>query len=627
MLYKSLSFVLVSIFMFLIFGKHVYAEFLEMPQIEQLREIRKKTLLRDMDIPSVRDRNPDPTSGPRLAVSEFRIQGLVEYPELGITREELGKLVEGIRFDLMAEGKLLESGYTIEELAEVSNLLVEIEEETVERHVTPLDVQKLVWLIREQQGKRGVTLGQIETVANKITRFYRERGFILAKAYIPRQQVRDGVVNLTLLLGMLGEVQINGEEMYDAEMLKDVFSNMMGKPVTNAAVEENLFIINNYPGINVDGYFEPGYQVGDTRLNVNVKSESRYNANLRVDNHGTEESGRYRMYADVQANNVLGIADYFHAAILQASDPSNTTYWQLDFESNFLSPRFRVGLEASRNDFIVDQSSVAANFNVNGIVDVQALTAKYISKRSRTGNRTYELRYENISSDLQIGNTPSSFLDEEVTQLSLVYHFDSLDDTEKNLQEGRFKYTHGNFDLGADPGQDEDYDILAADYTYLTFFKVPFTDSTSRVILRTNAQYSGTTLSSIVRFSLAGPTRARGYSPSLFTADDAIYLGADWIFNAPELFDFQIGSLNFKSIARPFIFIDYAYGIQHSLQAGEEDGTAQIADVGMGLQFSYANDFSGNLMVAFPVYDDFSSTGNIPDFDNSRLVFDFQYSF
>ena len=626
-MYKSLSFVLVSIFVFLIFGRPVYAEFLEMPQIEQLREIRKKTLLRDMDIPSVRDRNPDPTSGPRLAVSEFRIQGLVEYPELGITREELGKLVEGIRFDLMAEGKLLESGYTIEELAEVSNLLVEIEEETVERHVTPLDVQKLVWLIREQQGKRGVTLGQIETVANKITRFYRERGFILAKAYIPRQQVRDGVVNLTLLLGMLGEVQINGEEMYDAEMLKDVFSNMMGKPVTNAAVEENLFIINNYPGINVDGYFEPGYQVGDTRLNVNVKSESRYNANLRVDNHGTEESGRYRMYADVQANNVLGIADYFHAAILQASDPSNTTYWQLDFESNFLSPRFRVGLEASRNDFIVDQSSVAANFNVNGIVDVQALTAEYISKRSRTGNRTYELRYENISSDLQIGNTPSSFLDEEVTQLSLVYHFDSLDDTEKNLQEGRFKYTHGNFDLGADPGQDEDYDILVADYTYLTFFKVPFTDSTSRVILRTNAQYSGTTLSSIVRFSLAGPTRARGYSPSLFTADDAIYLGADWIFNAPELFDFQIGSLNFKSIARPFIFIDYAYGIQHSLQAGEEDGTAQIADVGMGLQFSYANDFSGNLMVAFPVYDDFSSTGNIPDFDNSRLVFDFQYSF
>ena len=600
-----------------------------MPEIEQLREIRSKTLLRDMDVPPVRDRNPDPNSGPRLAVSEFRIQGLVEYPELGITREEIGKLVEGIRFDLMAEGKLLESGYTIEELAEVSNLLVEIEDETVERHVTPLDVQKLVWLIREQRGKRGVTLGQIETVANKITQFYRERGFILAKAYIPQQKVRDGVVNLTLLLGMLGDVAVNGQQMYDADMLKSVFADMMGKPVTNQMVEEYLFIINGFPGINVDGYFEPGYQVGDTRLNINVKNEARYNANVRLDNHGTDESGLYRLYGDFQVNNLIGTADRFQASLLEATAPDNTTYWRLDFESNLFSPRFRLGLMTSENQFVVDQSQIAANIDLHGTVDAQAVTASYVAQRSRIRNSTYSLKFEKIKSDLQIGTLPDvgNALDEELSTTALQYDLDFLQEKERRLHEGYLKYTTGKFDFGADIGQDTNFDILSGGYTLLTFMKVPFSESTSRLILRSNLQYSGTNLSTLVRFSLAGPTRARGFSPSLFTADDGIYLGVDWVFNSPDLFDFNVGSINFKQFAKPFVFADFAYGKQYTLTAGEADATGQIADIGFGLQFSYQSQFSGNLMFAFPVVDKFSATSQQPDVDNSRVVFDFQYSF
>ncbi|MCP4488283.1 MAG: ShlB/FhaC/HecB family hemolysin secretion/activation protein, partial [Gammaproteobacteria bacterium] len=50
--------------------------------------------------------------------------------------------------------------------------------------------------------------GQIETVADRITQFYRQRGFHLAKAYIPKQEARDGVVTLALLLGSLGEVEV-----------------------------------------------------------------------------------------------------------------------------------------------------------------------------------------------------------------------------------------------------------------------------------------------------------------------------------------------------------------------------------------------------------------------------------
>ena len=620
---------LAAIFASLIVSQCVRADFLEMPDVTQVRGIHNKSLLRDIDIPAVRERDPDPTAGPRVNISEFKIQGLVEYPKLGITREALNKLAEKIRFTLMDEGTLLKSGYTIKELGQLSDLLVKIEEETENRHVTPMDVQRLVWLVRDQRGKRGITIGEIESVANAITRFYRERGFVLAKAYIPKQHVRDGIVNLTVLLGMLGDVKVNGNKVYAANDLKSVFSDMMGKPVTNAAVEEDLFLINNYPGIVVDGYFEPGFQVGDTRLNINVKSESRYNADVRIDNHGTPESGLYRLYVDGQINNALGLADMLQASYLKAVHPDNTDYYKLDYELKLFRPRWRLGVETSKNQFVVD-SSVASNINLHGNVFVNAVRTKYLYKRTRTNNQTYELRYEKVKSDLQIGDIPdiNNGLDEQLANTSLSYDFDFLQEAKKRLHQGKIKLTSGKYDFGVKPGQKSHYLVFNTDYSLLTFWKVPLFDANSRVIYRANLQYSGINLSAIERFSLAGPTRARGYSPSIFTADDAVYLGIDWLFNSPDWFDFNITKkINFKQITKPFLFVDYAYGIQRSINTGESDATAALSDAGLGLQFAYNTKFSGDLMVAFPISHKIKGTTVTPITDKYRVVFDFQYRF
>ncbi len=622
------KFVIVA-FIFSFASTPVLAEFLKMPVIEQLREIKEKTLLRDMDIPSVRERSPDPTAGPRLAVAQFRIQGLVEFPELGITQKKLNELLESIRFELMSEGELLESGYTIDELGEISDLLVEIEEKTIERHVTPLEVQQLVWLIRSQQGKRGVTLGQIESVADRITHFYRERGFILAKAYIPKQQVRDGIVNITLLLGMLGEVKVNGNELYDAKTLESAFDDLIAKPVTNKQTEESLFIINNFPGVTVDGYFEPGTQVGDTRLNINVKQENFYHLNTRVDNHGTDESGLYRVFFDAQVNNLLGMADSLNVSLLQAISPENTTFGKINFESSLFSARFRAGLDLSQNQFVVDRSRANSNINldVDGVVDLYGITGKYIAEKSRKKNSSYEIRLEKIKSDVALGGGSfGSSLDEKLHQISVTYNFDSLDDVNKRLHEGSVKLISGEVAQGVRETQKEEYQLLNANYSLLNFLKVPFTESNSRLIFRTSMQYSGKELSALSKFSLAGPTKARGFSPSLFTADDAAYLGVDWIFNSPDIFDFDIGGVDFKNMIKPFLFVDYAYGVQNKLSKEDEKSVAQLGDVGLGFQFSHSN-FSGNLQFGFPVLEDFSLEEQSGDSENVRILFDFQYRF
>lgn len=607
-----------------------HADFLEMPDVTETTEPRTKSLLRDLDIPAVKYRSPDPTQGPRLAVSEFRVQGLVEYPELGITHEAISKVVEKIRYDFMQEDKLLESGYTLEELGELSNLLGEIEEEAVGRHVEPVDVQRLVWLVREQRGKRGITLGQIETVANTITQFYRERGFVLAKAYIPKQQVRDGIVNLTLLLGALGDVQINGNKLYKTDKLASVFDDMAGKPVTNTAIEERLYLINDFPGIFVDGYFEPGQQVGDTRLGVNVRKESRYNGNVRVDTHGSEDTGRYRLYADGQINNPLGLADKLKIGFLTASQPSNSDYWSAEYHLKPFNPRFAFNIDTSENQFLVDQSGTSGvEVNLRGDVTVQGATITYLNRRTRARNNTYALRYEEIASDLQLGDIPDidNGLDDKLKNISLIYDFDVLQEQSKRFHQGRIKLTSGEFVYGADREQKPNFVLLLTEYTRLSFLRVPLFNADTRLISRAELQYSGINLSGILRYSLAGPTRARAFAPGLFTADDAIFLGVDWIFNAPSFMDFKLTeSIGFRDLVKPVLFADYAYGQQNPL-AENETIRAQLADVGFGLKLSHSKGINGNLLFAFPVHEDFGALSSPPSVGSQRVVFDLQYGF
>lgn len=608
-----------------------HAGFLEMPDTTEVPEFERESMLLDMDIPSVRDRDPDPQAGPRLNVKEFRIQGLIEYPDLGITREKIIAQVEKIRFDMMAEDKLLDSGYTLEELGEVSDLIAEIEKKTEGEHVGPLEVQRLVFLIREQRRQRGITLGMIETVADTITRFYRERGFILAKAYIPKQHVRDGVVSLTLLLGELGEVNIQNNKRYSNKTLQNVFNPDFAKPVTNDRIEEKLFLINDMPGLSAQGYFEPGSQVGDTKLNVNVISERWYDANIRLDNHGSDRSGEYRMYADFLVHNPLGIGDQLHLGVLGSFAPENSTYGSLRYNTNVVSPRVKFSVGVSNNDFIFgsgNSEAAAIKLEINGKSFVVDTSLRYQLKRSRVTNHAIGLKAAEIKSEIDIGISDTGYLDDIVRNYELFYEFDLLNERKRILHQGNLSLLSSDFVLGADGAQSESPLIFKFDYSFLTFMKVPFTRAESRVVLRASGQYAGVALASINQYSLAGPTRTRGYVVNEYFADDAAYFGADWIFKGPGLNGFKIAGERFDNLFQPYLFIDYGYGVAHPFEDGSEKTQAHLADIGPGIKFNYKSNTRANLIFAFPIYARNSALkSGEKSGEGMNLYFDVQYAF
>ncbi len=58
---------------------------------------------------------------------------------------------------------------------------------------------------------RELTVGQLQGAANRITRLYRERGYPLARAYLPAQEIKDAMVTIAVLEGRYGQVQVNDQ--------------------------------------------------------------------------------------------------------------------------------------------------------------------------------------------------------------------------------------------------------------------------------------------------------------------------------------------------------------------------------------------------------------------------------
>ncbi|WP_051235346.1 ShlB/FhaC/HecB family hemolysin secretion/activation protein [Marinimicrobium agarilyticum] len=602
-------------------GTAVGGSFLEMPDTTEVPSYEEESLLLDMDVPGVRDRSPDPQAGPRLNVREFRVQGLVEYPELGITREAVMKKVEAIRFDMMAEDEMLESGYTLEELASLSDLIAEIEEETKERHVGPLEVQRVVFHVREQRRERGVTLGMIETVADTITQYYRERGFILAKAYIPKQRVRDGVVNLTVLMGDLGEVRVENNQRYRDRTIERLFDGILDKPVKAGLIEERLFFVNDLPGLRARGFFEPGLQVGDSRMIVNVTDERRLDANLRIDNHGSENSGEYRLYGDVYWHNPTGMGDQLQVGVLNSYDPDNSLYGMVRYRVPAYFPRLKFSMGASNNDFLVGSGSDDINsLTIEGKSTVLDAGFDYHLLRTRLRNRSLHLNWAQIESEITFDGQ-SSGDDSVVENVTVEYRFERLDEKRRLLHQGGISATASRLVEATQQEAELDQapELLNLDYTLLAFWRLPFTEINTRVISRTSLQYSGTALSSVNQFSLSGPRKARGYALNAFFADDGVHTGIDWIFPG-------VGPL--KDMVQPMLFADYGYGLAYSVLEDDDESEGEYSDVGLGFRINVGRAIRGSVSVAQPLSARNTALEEGQEIeDDVRVYFDLQYSY
>lgn len=589
------------------------------------------------NIPSVNERVPDPQAGPRLIVNKFSLKNFKSYPELGITKASVLGLIEGMRVSYQRKDVEIAHGYTQEDLLEIAQYLAEIDARNGGAMATETDMQILLDIVRSQPAKRGITYGQIEEVTEALTNFYREKGFFLAKAYVPAQEVDSGEVALAVLEGKLAGVQVANNDYYSEEVIRDAFSPLLNTSVTQQKIEQSLYILNDYPGLDIYGTFSAGDSVGETTLNLNVRDEKSWSATLRLDNHGSEFTGERRDFAIVEWLNVTGHADKLNVGLLRSESPSNSTYGFVNYEVPVINKRTSLAIQASTSDYVIGGSSndagsqgAVGGLKLSGDNEIYEVGLNYAFWRGRETNLVAGVSVTDKQSELvtDVAEFQATLNQKQhVKGAGLKVKYDKLFERQRILAQLNAHLSWGEIDEGVLDGQDREFYKLSFNSSSLFFIPLPLLDVNNRMVLRANGQYSESALPSLEQFSLGGANAVKAFNSSDFSGDTGLYLGLDWFVEVPGVTDFSLwNGRGINEFLQLVLFGETAYGVRHTL-----DNTADLwsmySGVGLGLEFNWNQRFSGRLNISHPITNKASETASQALPDDIQIFVDMSYQF
>lgn len=161
----------------------------------------------------------------------------------------------------------------------------------------------------------------LEDMGNRISRFYRENDYPFARAFLPRQDVSQGTLNITVVEGKYGQVSARGDDAELAARVEPFLSRLKaGEAIQGSQLERTALLVGDLPGLTVMPVMRPGEAPGTGDLEVNVDADRRVEGFVGVDNHGSRATGEKRAIVGMQANRLLTVGDQLSVTALYSEE-------------------------------------------------------------------------------------------------------------------------------------------------------------------------------------------------------------------------------------------------------------------------------------------------------------------
>lgn len=158
-----------------------------------------------------------------------------------------------------------------------------------------------------------LTLEDMQKAAKKVEDYYHLQGYGLAKVKVPQQVfVNGGAVKLVVLEGQLGNITIKGNERYAEDNVIESLANRdiaKGDPIKLASLEQSVVTLNRQSGIKAKASLKAGQEQGKTDLTIDITESPRVSGSFILNNYGTENTGKDRLYSQIQLANLSGVGD------------------------------------------------------------------------------------------------------------------------------------------------------------------------------------------------------------------------------------------------------------------------------------------------------------------------------
>jgi len=226
-----------------------------------------------------------------------------------------------------------------------------------------------------------LTLTDLRTISNKIAALYHQNGYFLAQAYLPAQDIEEGVVTITVVVGQYGNVTINNQTNLSDSLANGLISGLDSSELIHSEpLETRLLLLSDLAGVKVDSTLVPGATPGTSDLKVNLTPGPRVTGSIDADNAGLPATGEYRLGGTVNVNNLAGLGDV--ASLRLLSSGSGMTYGRGSYQ--FQLGRATVGAAYTQINYSLGKEF--SDLGVHGTAKIVSLYGSYTLIRSRNSN-------------------------------------------------------------------------------------------------------------------------------------------------------------------------------------------------------------------------------------------------
>lgn len=226
-----------------------------------------------------------------------------------------------------------------------------------------------------------VDLNGLRIMAARISEFYNRHGYFVAQAYVPAQNIENGVVTIAVIEGRYGKVGLNNQTNVSSRLARSVLSGLEpGDLVATAPLERRLLLLSDLPGVRVKSTLAPGDAVGTSDLLVDLTPGRRVTGSLEADNAGNRYTGEYRGGGTVNFNEPLGLGDVASLRVLTAGKGLN--YARASYEARIQDAT--VGVAYAHLAYRLGREFSA--LDATGTVDIASAYGSYPLIRSRDTN-------------------------------------------------------------------------------------------------------------------------------------------------------------------------------------------------------------------------------------------------
>jgi hemolysin activation/secretion protein len=437
-----------------------------------------------------------------------------------------------------------------------------------------------------------VEVSALQKLADKITRFYKDKGYFLTRAYLPPQSIKGGELLIKVREGRLGEIIIRGNKRYSRDLIRNTLKIIRGEgAVRTADVERALLLLTDIPGLTVKATFKPGAKPATSDIVLDVTEDRPVKAGLDFDNFGSEFVSRERYGITASTGNLTGMGDSFSVRGVTGNDfLTGLFYGQAEWIQplNYHGTRlgvyyqhmaYELGQELKRLDF-------TSRTNAGGL---------YVSHPLLRG------RYVNwsVQGGMDMKNLDNSIFNQSIGEDKLrIAHVGTTFQWVDVLGGANTIRLKGHQNLGnVLGGMPDDFKDTVRQPCDIVYSKLDFDASRiqdifghANLILAGAGQWTNDRLPSSEMISIGGASTVRGYDQGEFSGDAGYYLTTEAQVPFPggeNLRWYSEGKTLSETLAFA-AFWDYGWvGVNDKLQSERAVDAKHIGGVGLGLRFNY----------------------------------------